>query len=284
MRKLHIAIGFSVLAAGLVIVPPVVESADHGDTPFLVGAGRHDARLTDLHTFRRGDNLVLAVAMNPAIPPSATSYVFPSDLVVEINIDNNTPVTQDDSILNGGIIHDPEGISADIKYRVTFSDSGTPSVHTIPGTGPDPEQVFAGLRDDPFIRAPRTGRNIAAIVLEVPLASVLDGQSTILTWATVRLDGQGMVELGARALRNQFPENLCLNNVEPRHHLRECNLAPDVIIYDTSRTASFPNGRELADDVTDLVGDPRLLSNDQPFPTENDVPFLDVFPYYAPPQ
>jgi hypothetical protein len=56
------------------------------------------------------------------------------------------------------------------------------------------------------------------------------------------------------------------------------------VIYDTALAASFPNGRELTDDVVDLVGDPRVLSNDDPFPSTNDVPFLGAFPYLAPPQ
>ena len=48
--------------------------------------------------------------------------------------------------------------------------------------------------------------------------------------------------------------------------------------------SAFPNGRELTDDVVDLVGHAGTLANDAPFPTTNDVPFLDVFPYLAPPQ
>ncbi len=51
------------------------------------------------------------------------------------------------------------------------------------------------------------------------------------------------------------------------------------MIYDVSRPAVFPNGRELTDDVVDLVGDPRVLIDNYPFPTENDVPFLTSFPY-----
>ena len=58
---------------------------------------------------------------------------------------------------------------------------------------------------------------------------------------------------------------------------------PDVVIYNTALPAAFPNGRELVDDVVDLVGDPRVLMNDQPFPTANDVAFLTSFPYLAAP-
>ena len=32
--------------------------------------------------------------------------------------------------------------------------------------------LFTGLRDDPFIRRPREGRNVAAVVIELPLEAV----------------------------------------------------------------------------------------------------------------
>jgi hypothetical protein len=65
--------------------------------------------------------------------------------------------------------------------------------------------------------------------------------------------------------------------------LQQTGLLPDVMIYDLSKPAAFPNGRALTDDVVDLVGDPRLLANDSPFPSENDLPFLATFPYLAAP-
>jgi hypothetical protein len=55
------------------------------------------------------------------------------------------------------------------------------------------------------------------------------------------------------------------------------------MIYDTARPAAYPNGRALVDDVVDLVGDQRVLANDFPFPSANDLPFLNTFPYLAPP-
>ena len=53
------------------------------------------------------------------------------------------------------------------------------------------------------------------------------------------------------------------------------DVPPSVMIYDTWRPAAFPNGRELVDDVVDLVGEPGTLAND--------APFLAEFPYLAPP-
>jgi predicted Rdx family selenoprotein len=86
------------------------------------------------------------------------------------------------------------------------------------------------------------------------------------------------------ALRSMFGENMPMNEMHPRFHLKKMGKAPDVIIYNTDEAAGFPNGRLLTDDVVDLVGDMRVLGNDDPFPATNDVPFLADFPYLAPPQ
>jgi hypothetical protein len=114
---------------------------------------------------------------------------------------------------------------------------------------------------------------------------VLDDQPTLLLWARSRVpDVRGRIaDLGARSLRSQLIPNLDLNTLDPRLHLKKLGMVPDVMIYDTSRPAGFPNGRLLTDDVVDLVGDPGVLSTDAPFPTANDKPFLDVFPYLAEP-
>ena len=57
---------------------------------------------------------------------------------------------------------------------------------------------------------------------------------------------------------------------------------PDVVIFDTSQPADFPNGRELTDDVIRELG--MELPGEDPSNHENDVPFLKSFPYLAPPQ
>jgi hypothetical protein len=145
----------------------------------------------------------------------------------------------------------------------------------------DLDMVFTGLRDDPFIITVQDGRNVAAIVLELPLAKVLATlpQSTLLIWATSKIpDIVGpFMDLAGRALRSQFPVNDLINTLHPSEHTSKLGIPPDVIIFDTSRPAGFPNGRELTDDVADIVLDAEI-----PGP-ENDVPFLDEFPYLAPP-
>jgi len=64
---------------------------------------------------------------------------------------------------------------------------------------------------------------------------------------------------------------------------------PDVMIYDTSKPAVYPNGRALADDVVlsacVLGGECRVFNAEmRPMtPRSNDLPFLSAFPYLAPP-
>ena len=266
-------------------------AADHGDTPLLKSVTRHDARLTDLFAFVRGDDLVLILGTNPAIPADVTEYLFPPDLRLEVLIDNHSRVRfrdPDDLAEFGGTIVQPRKIKEDMLFRVQFDEDGLPILNTkgLSRRARQRVMLFAGLRDDPFIRGPRIGRNVAAVVLQIPLEEVLDESETLLIWATADVPAiKGRFEeLVGRALRSQFPENDQMNTLHPSKHEQVLKVRPDVIVYDTSRIAAFPNGRELTDDVVDLVGDLRVLANDAPFPTQNDVPFLAEFPYLAPPQ
>ena len=260
-------------------------AADHGDTAVLKGIPRHDARITDLDAFTRGDNLVLVLATNPTIPPGATTYTFPEDLTLRIFLDDHTPV-------DSGTVLEPGGISSDVTFVITFPD-GQPELG-IRGRRVKKRlvQFFAGLRDDPFIRTPRHGRNVAALVIQLPLREVTRGRSTLLLWATSEVpDFLGpQADLAGRALRNQFSVTVAktgevldnpLNVLHPADHFELLGAEPDVILFDTSQPAVFPNGRELADDVIRELG--LDLPGEDPNNSENDVPFLAVFPYLAPP-
>jgi len=283
--SLTLAVALSLAAA------PAARAADHGDTPLLTSIPRHDARLTDLHAFLRGGDLVISLSTNPAIPPAVSDYLFPSDLTLRIFVDNDSEVRfddPDDLATYGGTVVRPKRLREDVVFEIGFGDAGTPRLHLLglPQRAASQIELFAGLRDDPFIRGPRIGRNVASVVLEMPLDLVLDGQSTLLLWATSDVpDVQGkQAEHAGRALRSQFPENDPMNTLHPRFQAKLLGGAPDVMIFDTSLPAAYPNGRELTDDVVDLVGDARVLGNDAPFPSANDVPFLATFPYLAPPQ
>jgi hypothetical protein len=192
----------------------------------------------------------------------------------------------DDLETYGGTIVRPKYVKEDVVMEVTFP-GGVPQLKTKGLRGPQHlVKFFAGLRDDPFIRGPRLGRNVAAIVVEMPLWMVRSWhQSTLLIWSSTQIPAVNspIVEHAGRSLRSMFLENDVMNTTAPRYHYRLYGLVPDVVIFDTARPASYPNGRALTDDVVDLVGDPRVVMNDAPFPTANDKPFLATFPYLAEP-
>lgn len=277
------------------IAPNAARASDHADTPLLVSTGRHDARISDLFAFTRGNRLVLILNTNPAIPASVTTYAWPSDLKLQIAIDNDSEVTFDNvksNLTYGGAIVNPRGIREDIVFHIDFPN-GTPRLK-VKGLHGGTKQIrfFAGLRDDPFIRGPQIGKNIASIVIDLPLGAVLKDSSTLLLWGTSRAGDVGgpILDLVGRSLRSQLPGNLSLNELHPRLHRLKLGMVPDVMIYDTSLPAEFPNGRELTDDVVDLVaaidpspGAQNVLNTDTPFPSANDKPFLPTFPYLAEP-
>jgi hypothetical protein len=268
-------------------------ASDHSDAPPGAAGLRPDANITDFHAFVVGPNLVLALATNPAIPPTAASYVFPTDVTFEFHLDTDSAVDSADPFGDGGTVVSPGRISEDITFRIRFRADGSVQIQRVVNgqrkSEPQIVNFFAGLRDDPFIRLPRQGRNSGALVLEVPLTSVVREQSTLLLWATAKVEEFEGVhqEIAGRSLRSMFPENACLNSVHPRQHLRQCSQRPDVMIYDTAQPAAYPNGRALTDDVVDLVcslsSDCRVRNTEPVSPTTNDVPFLATFPYLAPP-
>ena len=286
---------YLVLVASVVVAP--LYGADHGDAPYLAAVGRTDAQITDLFAFLRGEDnekLVLVLCTNPAIPRSVTTYRFAPDLTLRFHIDHHSAVRFDDPLdltqLGGTIVH-PEAVAEDVILEVTFDDDGVPQLHTqgIAGTYRRQLRLFAGLRDDPFIRRPRAGRNVAAVVIELPVEAVLGPQPELLIWATTKVpDIQGPIsEHAGRALRSMLIDEAGLpavNMLRPRDHWRILDIAPDAMIFDVPRPAAFPNGRELTDDVIALAAPGGTLPMEgSPRNTVNDVPFLGTFPYLAEP-
>jgi hypothetical protein len=161
------------------------------------------------------------------------------------------------------------------------------------------------------------GLNISAIVMEVPSSWL--GASNIGVWARTAVNGTQIDRMGRPAINTVFIPN---NPLEPagsepskknsfnagkpsndqRHFRGEVVdtleifygagsptaqgladfLLPDVLTIDTSSSAGFPNGRQLADDVIDIeLG---LVTNGA-ITTDcvaNDSTFSNSFPYLAP--
>ncbi len=209
-----------------------------------------------------------------------------------------------------------------------------------------PVKAFAGMRDDPFIRLPQQGRNIAAMALELPQSLFTHGrQKILLSWGASGFDAVtgASSDVAGRSFATMFsPEQFILNTLHPSQHVAALEAAeiattpilmpcqtpfqplntttnrvqlrtdcapgqrmlksPDVIIFDTTKTQNFPNGRELTNDQIDSIGtfDPRVENvrrgemtasgtdrNGLPFvlnPSQNDVPHDTNFPYLGLPQ
>jgi hypothetical protein len=302
------------------------QAADHGDGVTAPnGDPRPDARITDVYGWTQDGNLVIAVGLNPAIPNGSTSYEFPSDTDVKIYIDvdanvTSVPVWSEDS-QRGGTVND-DNINADIIYKVSASPSdGAPQLKT--DKGPQPTDVFLGLRDDPFLRTPRTGHDVFAIVIQLPVDQVVEDGNPLLIWAKSFTTGKVGDHAGLPVYSQAAGDNFdCLNHEQPKNHRKNCGLEPDVMILDTSvpplKTPtnpdcspgwttdvdfySYPNGRMPCDDVDQQVTTQNLFGrcveqpeNDTPgdcnFPDGtfcdhcnfNDRDFLADFPYLAPP-
>ena len=219
-----------------------------------------------------------------------------------------------------------EGIPGEVNMVVEARRSldGMRDIVTAKPWKPGAINVQTGVFDDPFI-FPRFFRgNAIGIVTSIPLKFLRRPNGTaasdgpILIWATTHEpDGKQSDHVG-RSLRSQLPRFGYLNGLHPSQHVAEItrvhaepNLlenvlatflapveahrhydsAPDVMIYDLSKPAKFPNGRWLEDDVAKILadaGEPLLVelsyaeSRQFPRATTNDKPFRKDFPYLAP--
>jgi len=294
--RIYVTVLFSSISC-LTLHSSLALAGDHIDTQSLIDMGRTDAALTDLHAFVRGTGtertLVLALSTNSNIPEnmSAENYRFPEDLILTILIDNNSKVIFDQPVepffgaFNATVI-EPDNIKEDITIKVSFSSDGKPDLNIKNLIDSSDISFFAGLRDDPFILTQRNGRNVASIVLEIPLEDVIAEQKTLLIWATSQITQTSheaeIVELIGRGMYTEFTAwgllDPQINTTQPRKHTKKLGFRPAVLIYDTSKPAKWPNGRSLLDDTIDPVF-PEL----DPDNNVNDKIFLEEFPYLAEP-
>jgi hypothetical protein len=251
-------------------------AADHLDlprTPAGAEIARPDASMTDFHVFTTSGKFVMVMNINPFLDPQLTSYRSPTDVSYRFNIDVDSPVTMGDDVAThefGGTVNNPAAISEDIVFEIKFDSTNKPRL-TITGSNRSQcdtiraqARVFAGLRAESFIFAPFARNNVASIVVEVPLTSVLRRQTQLLTWATttVATPSGPFTEIAGRALRSQFPPFIALNGLHPRQHAAAGFVRPDVVIIDVRKPTEFPNGRALSDDVIDIIGTFTLLPTD----------------------
>ncbi len=295
------AIGLVSVLAILLLSGVTVQAADHGDTPLMFQHMHSDANISDLWAFVRESNLVLAMGIQPFLPAGVTELIFPKDVTYRFLIDRNSAVTFKDCdklAAFGGCISEPHRIQEDIVFEITFSANNRSQLQA-KGFSEDAWRelegrikLFSGIRSEAFIFAPFVKLNIAAIVLEIPLEAIRKDQDALLIWAalTVETSSGTFQDHAGRALRSMFNHNL--NGLHPKLHQQQLGAPPDVLILNTGAPVKFPNGRELGDDVVDILagageGQARSieLSRSDGSATVKDVKrFLDRFPYLAPPQ
>ncbi len=299
----------------------VSPAADHADSPLVKTDGSLD--INDVYIFQspqNAANVTVAVTVNPfAGVKSPTS--FNTRGVYEINIDTDGNAIPNfayrfyfSSVLNGSqrfIVLQANG--------KPLASGQTGKTTTIPTGG----FVTAGLFDDPFffdlagfnngLKFTGTnffaGANVTAMVLELPRASF--GSNNISVYARTVTSAKQFDRMGRPAINTvligkdrkdafnfgspaQDPVNFGaevitalkgLGNTQAEAAALASVLLPDVLTVDTSSTASFLNGRKLADDVIDA--ELNLLTKGAvktDSVNANDRTFLTTFPYLAPAQ
>jgi hypothetical protein len=302
---------------GLAAIPATLGAADHLDAPGLTSPGG-DGRLdiTDVYAFKNGANTVLIMGVNPAAGVFSPE-TFNQNASYEFKIDTNGNAKEDSTFKVDFGAPDSNGDQS-IRLRKVPAQGG--AVVAEGRTGEDISvrgggKLYAGLFDDPFFfdlnaflgayafceaEGPETstgsdffaGLNVSAIVLEVPSSSL--GPDNIGVWARTELNGDQIDRMGRPAINTVFipsDSKNAYNESQPRQDAKRFSqflgdfapvLLPDILTVDTSSSAGFLNGRQLADDVIDIelqviTGNPAAGD----CVDGNDVAFPGAFPYLA---
>lgn len=213
MKKTKLYLGLSlVVTTGLLLI-----AADHADAPAVTGNGND---ITDVYAFQGQDsnNMVFVVNTQGLLSPNATATAaFSENVLMEINIDNNSDNVEDLVIqaikkgnkmyFFGPVAPGTTGTDSTIKTNaatgsVDISKYGqSPIIATKNGM-----KFFAGPRDDPFFfdlnqykailggtasgfNDPGTdtfaGTNVLSTIVEVP-KTTLGASSSINVWVETK--------------------------------------------------------------------------------------------------
>ncbi len=302
---------------GLAAIPATLGAADHLDAPGLTSPGG-DGRLdiTDVYAFKNGANTVLIMGVNPAAGVFSPE-TFNQNASYELKIDRNGDAKEDSTFKVDFGAPDSNGDQSvrlrkvPAKGGAVIAEGKTGENISVRGGG----TLTAGLFDDPFFfdlnaflgayafceaEGPGTntgsdffaGLNVSAIVLEVPSSSL--GPDNIGVWARTELNGDQIDRMGRPAINTVFipsDSKNAYNESKPRQDAKRFSqflgdlapvLLPDILTIDTSSSAGFLNGRQLADDVIDIelqviTGNPAAGD----CVDGNDVAFPGAFPYLA---
>lgn len=129
-----------------------------------------------------------------------------------------------------------------------------------------PVKTFAGLRDDPFIRTTATGKNIAAMALEMPQSLFTHGrQKVLISWAASGYDaisGHFSDVAGGSFISMFEPEKNLINTLHPSQHVAAleaaAQLSPPVLL---PCQTPYQNGIVVAPFNTDCSESERMLKS-----------------------
>ena len=258
--------------------------ADHADhltnrLELSIDAPSHE--IGDFHMFSQDDNLVFSIAFYPQNRLRAGEELpWPESLKLKVNVDLDSTILRDNKQLNrvaGGRFAEPSAIQEDIVFDVQVRN-GKPKIKVSGDKAFSPKKVkkgivnkFAGTRSETFIFGPNARSNRNLIVFEVEKDALLgdDADQTLSAWVdsvledgdtyldsentTRTVSGGPYFDSAGRALKDQDKLLRLQNALHPSEHVQAGFVYPDMLIYDTRRKNSFPNGRRLDDDILNYL-------------------------------
>ncbi len=212
------------LACSALLVGGIVYAADHIDAPSVTGPSSTSLAtdITDVYAFQSpADNtkMVLVANVRGLMSPTASATAtFGSNVMYEMNIDNNGDNVEDLVIqflvqngkvrAYGPVAPAAAGTTSTVRTNgaVTMVDVTPYGAAPISGTGANGMKIFAGPRDDPFFfdlvrfreviagtqpgfRSPGVdsfaGTNVMSLIAEIPKA-LLGSGATINYWVETK--------------------------------------------------------------------------------------------------
>lgn len=319
-KRVLTGVAIAALGSAVTYSAATVGAADHLDAPAVQADGRTD--INDLYAFqspKNAENTVLVMTVNPGAGViSGTTFDPKADYT--FNIDDDGDAVADRTISFDFRKVTERGQRFEVKIDDETVAKGrvgkTKRIRDIDA------KVRAGVYDDPFffdLNGFRdgfmftgddffAGLNVSAIAIELP-SNELSYDSNIGVWASTSVDGQQIDRIGRPAIntvlipsdrKDEFNQGVPSDDFDSfgedvRVAIAGLNggdadtaaaitdvLLPDVLTIDTSSSAGFLNGRQLADDVIDAELD--LLSSGgviTDMVDGNDRAFPNRFPYLA---
>jgi hypothetical protein len=236
-----LAVAVGLVAASAVDGPRSAGAADHVDAPGLTPpGGNFQLDIADVFAWRaKNGDVALAMTVN-GLTESGKRPVFASgvpkvgktmDVTYWFRIDNDGDAVSD---IDLGVRFTKPNARGIQVMRVTHDGKSLLTGRTSPGKGvfvrnKGGVKAYAGLRDDPFFfdldgfinvlsdepgksflgcKAPRTdffaGKNVSAIVLQLPARMLTNGSSNVGVWAATTVGSKQIDRMGRPAINTVF--------------------------------------------------------------------------------